>query len=364
VFFTSVVIVYLLFELSIIETIKMYFVAFPALSMLETVVEYMTAVIFKIGEPQKTILYITFIIIGLWLYYITFGKKLDEEAFNMPGYIWLAVSGVLFLLVGMISYFTYILSTIKHDDAGKVGFALVTFGGFSIFVLVYSMLYHFNIKQKYQLQTELLTQYNEQQREYFEQLLLKEQSTRQFRHDMISDLMQMQNYCEKNEYDELKKYLSEMLKDISVISKDNYDVGNEIINTVINSYFYPIKKSCNIKVSGFADNELNISRRDLCIVVSNLVKNAVEALENSQSDCERIVFEIKQGKQYLHITVKNTVDNEKILLKNNFPVTTKKDKKMHGLGLENVIKVAEKYNGKYEYTIENGYYIANVHLQM
>ena len=27
-------------------------------------------------------------------------------------------------------------------------------------------------------------------------------------------------------------------------------------------------------------------------------------------------------------------------------------------------KVAEKYNGKYEYTIENGYYIANVHLQM
>ena len=174
----------------------------------------------------------------------------------------------------------------------------------------------------------------------------------------------MENFCKKNEYDGLEKYLSEMLKDISIISKDNYDVGNEIINTVINSYFHPIKKFCEIKVKGFADNKLNISQRDLCVVVSNLVKNAVEELENSQSDSKRIVFEVKQGKNFLHITVKNTIDYEKISLKNNFPITTKKDKKMHGLGLKNVEKVAEKYNGKYEYTIENGYYIAEVHVQI
>lgn len=361
---TSAAIVYLLFEISMAEIIKMYLVAFPALSMLETIVEYVLAVVLTIGEAERTIIYIVCIIIGLWLYYVILGKTLDEDAFDMPGHIWIAISGVLFLLVGMISYFTYVLTTIRYSNAGEIGLALVTVGGFVIFVLIYIMLYHFNINQKYRLQTELLIHYNEQQREYFEQLLEKEQSTRQFRHDMISDLLQMQNFCKKNEYDGLEKYLSEMLKDISVISKDNYDVGNEIINTVINSYFHPIRKFCEIKVRGFVNDELNISQRDLCVVVSNLVKNAVEALENSQSDSKTIVFEVKQGKQFLNIMVKNTVDYEKISVKNNLPITTKKDKKMHGLGLENVVKVAEKYNGKYEYTIEKGYYIAEIYMQI
>jgi sensor histidine kinase regulating citrate/malate metabolism len=174
----------------------------------------------------------------------------------------------------------------------------------------------------------------------------------------------MQNFCKKKEYDDLEKYLSEMLDDISGISKNDYNVGNEIINTVINHYFHPIRESCKIKVSGFVDDEINIEQRDLCIVISNLVKNAVESMEKCQGDEKGIVFEVKQGKQFLHIVVKNTVDSKKLVLKNNLPVTTKKNKMMHGIGLKNIAKVAEKYCGKYSYTIEDGYYIAEVHLQI
>lgn len=174
----------------------------------------------------------------------------------------------------------------------------------------------------------------------------------------------MQNFCKKKEYDDLDNYLTEMLNDISKISKDNYDVGNEIINTVINHYFHSIREVCEIKVSGFVADEINIAQRDLCIVISNLVKNAVEAMENSQSDAKKIDFEVKQGKQFLHIVVKNTVDSQKLVLKNNLPVTTKKNQMMHGLGLKNIAKVAKKYHGKYAYTMENNFYIAEVHLQI
>jgi sensor histidine kinase YesM len=117
-------------------------------------------------------------------------------------------------------------------------------------------------------------------------------------------------------------------------------------------------------VSGFVADAITIAQRDLCIVISNLVKNAVEAMENNQSDSNEIIFEVKQGKQFLHIMVKNTVDSQKLVIKNNLPVTTKKNKMMHGLGLKNIAKVAEKYNGKYAYTMENNYYIAEVHLQI
>ena len=70
-----------------------------------------------------------------------------------------------------------------------------------------------------------------------------------------------------------------MLSDISSISKYDYDVGKEIVNTILNYYLLPIKDKCKIDVKGYISDSLDIARRDLCILVSNLVKNAVEAVE-------------------------------------------------------------------------------------
>lgn len=79
-------------------------------------------------------------------------------------------------------------------------------------------------------------------KKYFEQLLLKEQDTKQFRHDIISELSQIQSFLEKDEYEKGKEYISEMLMGISQISKASYDVGNEIINTVLNYYLIPLEE--------------------------------------------------------------------------------------------------------------------------
>lgn len=361
---SSALMAYLILEISFLDTIKLWLVAFPTLSILESIVGYIITVVLTVGAIEETIVYTMCIIAGLWLYYGVLGHRLDKEIFQMPGHIWIAISGVMFLLVGMISYFTYVLSELIHTKGGSIGLVLVTTGGFAIFVLNYVMLYYFNVNQKYRLQTEMLEQYNEQQREYFEQLLQKEQSTMQFRHDIISDLLQMQSFCEKNEYEGMERYLSEMLKDISVISKENYDVGNEIINTMLNSYFNPIKASCAIQIKGYVNNELNISQRDLCVVVSNLIKNATEAIEDCPNDSKKIVFEVRQGKQFLYIKVKNTIQWKKSFFKNNLPITTKKNKREHGFGLKNVVSVAEKYNGSYKYKIDNDYYTAEVQLQV
>lgn len=53
------------------------------------------------------------------------------------------------------------------------------------------MIYYFNSQQRFQLENKMLEKYNEQQREYFEQLLEKEQKTKQFRHDIIAELVEI-----------------------------------------------------------------------------------------------------------------------------------------------------------------------------
>lgn len=210
----------------------------------------------------------------------------------------------------------------------------------------------------------MLETYNEQQKKYFEQLLLKEQDTKQFRHDIISELSQIQSFLEKDEYEKGKEYISEMLMGISQISKASYDVGNEIINTVLNYYLIPLEEKISIKVKGFISNELNISMRDLCIISSNIVKNAVDALEDYSGNAGEIKVEVRQGESFWLMRVKNTMMNNNIILKDGIPVTTKNNSELHGFGIKNIISSVDKYNGEYNYRIENGYYIAEVYLKI
>lgn len=60
-------------------------------------------------------------------------------------------------------------------------------------------------------------------------------------------------------------------------------------------------------VKGYISETINIEDRDLCIMVSNLLSNAVEAIKKINKNCEKLInFNIKSGKYYTYIIVENT----------------------------------------------------------
>lgn len=355
--------IYLIFEVPFINVVKCCITAYLALSILENVVVFILGVATDLGGKENGIICLGCIIALLWLYYALLGRKLDKDVLYLNGRMWLIVSGVMFLTFGLISYFTYILMEVIGTKEESIGVILITAEGLAIFVLIYAMIYYFNTKEKYQTQRDLLEQYSEQQKQYFEGLLKKEQDTRQFRHDITAHLLQIQNFCEKGDYKGEEQYIRELLDEITLINKKGYHVGNDIIDTLLNTYLSPLASECRIKVKGYAHPETGISRADLCVIVSNLVKNAAEAVEQCTREQKEIIFEVNQGKRFLSIKVRNTADPEKISIRDGYPVTEKNNKRLHGLGIRNVKAVAASYNGSYQYRIENGYYIAEVLLQ-
>lgn len=355
--------IYLIFEVPFINVVKCCITAYLALSILENVVVFILGVATDLGGKENGIICLGCIIALLWLYYALLGRKLDKDVLYLNGRMWLIVSGVMFLTFGLISYFTYILMEVIGTKEESIGVILITAEGLAIFVLIYTMIYYFNTKEKYQTQRDLLEQYSEQQKQYFEGLLKKEQDTRQFRHDITAHLLQIQNFCEKGDYKGEEQYIRELLDEITLINKKGYHVGNDIIDTLLNTYLSPLASECRIKVKGYAHPETGISRADLCVIVSNLVKNAAEAVEQCTREQKEIIFEVNQGKRFLSIKVRNTADPEKISIRDGYPVTEKNNKRLHGLGIRNVKAVAASYNGSYQYRIENGYYIAEVLLQ-
>lgn len=360
----SIGMIYLIFEVPFINVVKCCIMAYLALSILENIVVFILGVAADLGEKENGIICLGCIITLLWIYYALLGRKLDKDAFYLTGRVWLIVSGVMFLICGLITYITYILTEVVGTKEESMGVTLITTGGLVIFILIYAMIYYFNTKEKYQIQRDLLEQYSEQQKQYFEDLLKKEQDTRQFRHDITAHLLQIQNFCEKGDHKAEEQYIRELLDEITLINKKGYRVGNDIIDTLLNTYLSPLASECRIKVKGYAGPETGISRADLCVIVSNLVKNAAEAVEQCTCEKKEIIFEVNRGKQFLSIKVKNTADPEKISIRNGYPVTEKSDKRLHGLGIRNVKAVAASYNGSYQYRIENGYYIAEVLLEV
>ena len=106
---------------------------------------------------------------------------------------------------------------------------------------------------------------------------------------------------------------------------------------------------------------------DLCAIVANLMDNAIEGcqrLTERSGKKASIHLGIYPQKSYLFIICKNVTDLQKLERRGWGLRTTKGDEKLHGYGTVIVAKTAEKHNGCAEFTLEDGYFVAKVMLDM
>ena len=299
----------------------------------------------------------------LWIFYFAIGKKMDSRIFRLPLKIWCLLDVIMFILTMMMAFFEYaMLQAGPSDRVMKTGRLLCALGEILIFILIFAMIYYYNSTHDYRMQKELAEIQNEQQREYFLQLLGKEEETKRFRHDIMNDLVAMQSFCEEKKYSQLEEYLNSTLGIVRSISKSNYDVGNDIVNTVLNYYLHPLKENYDIEVGGYMGADISIAQRDLCVLTANLIKNASEAV--AKMKVGKIGVQIDQGIQYLSIKVKNSFDGQLVLDKKGNPKTSKPDKRNHGIGIHNIKQIAKKYHGTYHSEAKEGVYEVEVCLKI
>lgn len=203
-------------------------------------------------------------------------------------------------------------------------------------------------------------QKNAMQKEYYEKLLEKERETRAFRHDIMNDLLEIRYFCYNKDFEKATDYLDNMLGNLQHIYNLTYDVGNDTINVILNYYLNSLSDKYKVIVEGHIDG-LSINQRDLSIVVSNIVENAVEALEKYESG--ELYFSVLEGNRYIRICVENDFDGVLGKEKNGIIQTSKNDKQLHGYGLKNAKKIVEKYNGNYCVNICNHKYVVTIDLE-
>ena len=197
--------------------------------------------------------------------------------------------------------------------------------------------------------------------QYFEDLLEREKNTKKFRHDIVNHLAFIDNMLCKQEYNEAQNYLKSMFEYVEKIRNSNYETGNKMINIIINYYVSQLSDQVDVSVNGILYCGLQVSNFDLGTIISNILKNAVEAIKMSQLEDTKLSFEMINGDMFFKIVVRNSMDLNRIECdsKGNL-VTTKKEKEYHGIGIKNVQEVVQKNNGIFEYSFGKNEFVSSV----
>ena len=206
--------------------------------------------------------------------------------------------------------------------------------------------------------TEQVKEMAQMEKRYFEDLLARESETRKFRHDIKNHFLIIQEIADEQGCKDLLGYL-DSINIKKIYEKNNYETGNTKLNALTNYYLSFSDKDILIDVTGTAFAHPEIDEASLYVIYGNLLKNAVEAVnEISTVNEKHIIIEFAEGNQYFRIRISNTI-NEMALP--DF-ITKKKDKKNHGLGLINVREAVKKLDGVIKYELKEGLLAAEVTL--
>ena len=105
-------------------------------------------------------------------------------------------------------------------------------------------------------------------------------------------------------------------------------------------------------INAYFPTDAKIADADMCTILSNLIDNAIEAVQNLPSQNENISIRMKNINKILFIRVSNPSEPVKIE-KDGMPRTSKRTG-IHGWGLRNVEHAAENYNGTLQCNYKDG----------
>ena len=186
---------------------------------------------------------------------------------------------------------------------------------------------------------------------------------RGWRHDYHNHIQTMKAYLQMNKIEELEQYLNNLDKDLTTVDTV-IKTGNVMVDAILNSKISLAKsKDINVNAKAIVPKELKILEIDLCVIIGNLLDNAIEAcmkLDNPSDRFIRVYVDI--FKEQLYISVQNSNGGKIKKIVKTYHTT--KESNSHGFGLIRVDNIVNKYNGYINRQNEEGVFATEVMLPL
>ncbi|MBQ7944172.1 MAG: GHKL domain-containing protein [Lachnospiraceae bacterium] len=185
---------------------------------------------------------------------------------------------------------------------------------------------------------------------------------RGWRHDYHNHMQAIKAHLEAGQIAEANEYVDKMDDELDRIDFE-YKTGNIGVDAILNSKLSLAKKhSIEIKCDTVLHSKISIPQIDLCVLLGNLVDNAIEAcdkLEDGQRRFLRIYMCIRQSQLYISVT---NATNEVIRKLDKDYISNKRGN--HGHGLKRINLTVEKYGGYINRQNEPGVFVTEIMLPL
>ena len=187
------------------------------------------------------------------------------------------------------------------------------------------------------------------------------QDTRRIRHDINSYLLDLKTALQACNVEDAKAKIEHLLEQNRIYRNEISTSGNLVIDSLINyKYSLARKEGIRMECQILVPEQLSFDSADLCIILGNLIDNAIDALQLLPGEQRYIRISVLQTKGALLIIVQNPYIGT--IKKNTFGeiITGKPDAASHGIGLTSVRLSAEKYGGQLQIDDDNNLFKVSV----
>ena len=260
------------------------------------------------------------------------------------------------ILVNMVFLITVVLSSVfpqKLDsffDSSAVTFFFICASVMAVYPVIFSNINSMSeaaMKREVEAQNSILIS-----QIAVENALIEADS--QSRHDRRHHNLVLLELARNNDIEGIKEYLKNLVDGENEVWGGVRYCDNTTVNTVITVYERRAREiGITVNVSAFVTNELELLPKDAVIVIANLFENAINAAEKLKSGEKVINISIKEDTHRLLVRIDNTCKE-----KNSF------DESRYGIGIRSVIAIAEKYDGMYDFAVDDGIFSAKISLNL
>ena len=184
---------------------------------------------------------------------------------------------------------------------------------------------------------------------------------RGWRHDYHNHMQSVKAYLAMDSLEEARAYLDALEQDLDEINL-LFNTGNINADAVLNAKIsLAIKKGIQVDYKAAVPKTLAVSDIDLCVVIGNLIDNAVESCEKVAPENQFIRLYIGIFQKQLYLSVSNATSETVRKLDEQY-ISTKRGN--HGHGLKRINKIVAKYGGFVNRKNEPGVFVTEILLPL
>lgn len=216
-------------------------------------------------------------------------------------------------------------------------------------------MFHFGDRKYLNYQVEVMSRQVEEVNDLYMRM-------RGWRHDYHNHLQKLKAHLAMGQIEEARRYLNQLEGDLDGI-RVKYTTGNVSLDAILNSKLsIAEKEKIRINCKAQIGKNPSVGDMDLCVIIGNLIDNAVESCRKMPLDADRFLrIYLCTQKQQLYIAVTNSTREPVRKLDAEFISNKRGD---HGHGMKRIDLVVEKYNGYIRRANEPGVFSTEIMLPL